>query len=178
MATALARRGPDQAGYLGADAAGVALGHRRLSVIDLTPSGAQPMTSRSGRWTVVYNGEIYNHHEVRGLLGDTVAEWRGHSDTETLVEAIDAWGVAATLPRLEGMFAIAAYDSVEGRLVLARDRLGEKPIYWTQQHGGFAFASELSALRTLPDLALEIDPSAVTALLRWSFIPHPHTIYL
>jgi len=177
MTHALLHRGPDQEGFYTAPTGVFELGHRRLSIIDLSEAGAQPMASRSGRWVVAYNGEIYNHRTLRRDLAERVTEWRGHSDTETLVEAIDAWGVEATLTRADGMFAIAAYDTEAHRLVLARDRLGEKPLYWTRQGGRLAFASQLSALRQLPGTRLEIDPEAAAALLRWSFIPHPFTIY-
>lgn len=177
MTTTLRHRGPDQDGFFTDEAAGVAIGHRRLSIIDLSPAGAQPMTSHSGRWVVAYNGEVYNHHALRTALGDEVAEWRGHSDTETLTEAIDAWGIEQTLSRVEGMFAIAAYDTQTRQLVLARDRLGEKPLYWMQQGALIAFASELVALREVSGAKFDIDAKSAAALLRWSFIPHPHTIY-
>lgn len=177
MAAAIAHRGPDEDGFFLDASAGVALGHRRLSVVDLSPAGAQPMASRSGRWVVIYNGELYNQYEVRRELGASVPSWRGHSDTETLVEAIDEWGIDGALARLEGMFAIAAYDTVQRRLVIARDRLGEKPLYWAWHDGRFVFASELAALRAVPGLDLEIDAAAVASVLRWSFVPHPHTIY-
>ena len=177
MANTLTHRGPDDDGlYSDADAP-LALGFRRLAIIDLSPAGSQPMTSRSGRWVIVYNGEIYNHRALRTELQAGGATFRGHSDTETLVEAIDAWGFEAALTRTNGMFAIAAWNVAERQLLLARDRLGEKPLYWQHDGNRFAFASELRALRTLPEANLSIDPAAASALLRWSYIPHPHTIY-
>lgn len=177
MAATLKHRGPDSTGTWADPESTIALGFRRLSILDLSPAGNQPMTSRSGRWVIVFNGEIYNHRRLRTELESEGAQFRGHSDTETLVEAIDAWGFEATLHRTNAMFAIAAWDRNEHRLLLARDRLGEKPIYWMNQGGRFAFASELRALRVMPGAELTIDPAAATALLHWSFVPHPATIY-
>ena len=176
MIDTLTHRGPDGSG-VAVVSPQCTIGHRRLAVIDLSEAGHQPMTSRSGRWTVTFNGEIYNHRRLRDELIAEGARFRGHSDTETLVEAIDAWGVDDTLRRTNGMLAIAAFDSVDDRLVIARDRFGEKPVYWWHDHGRLAFASELRALRSLPSIELELDDASVTALLRWSFIPHPHTVY-
>lgn len=174
MAASVRHRGPDGDGeYVDGP---LAIGHRRLAIIDRSATGDQPMTSRSGRWTVSFNGEIYNHRELRSELAGTV--FRGQSDTESLIEAIDALGLEQALQRCNGMFALAAWDSHERRLFLARDRLGEKPLYWTNRGGRLAFASELRALRLVPDLPLEVDPSAVASVLRWSFIPAPHTIYV
>ena len=175
MCNAIAHRGPD--GADGWSDSAVHLGHRRLSIIDLSPLGAQPMHSASGRWVIVYNGEIYNHRQIREHLASDGVRFRGQSDTEALVEAIDRWGVERTLRATNGMFAFAAWDRQTETLVLARDRLGEKPLYWTNEGGRLLFASELKAFRALPDFRPEIDPAAVNALLRWSFIPHPHTIY-
>ncbi len=177
MATTLIHRGPDDDGMYSDANAPLGLGFRRLAIIDLSPAGSQPMTSRSGRWVIVYNGEIYNHRALRTELQASGATFRGHSDTETLVEAIDAWGFDAALARTNGMFAIAAWNVAERQLLLARDRLGEKPLYWQHEAKRFAFASELRALRTLPEANLSIDPAAAAALLRWSYIPHPNTIY-
>lgn len=176
MIDTLTHRGPDGSG-VAVVSPQCAIGHRRLAVIDLSDAGHQPMMSRSARWTVTFNGEIYNHRRLRDELIATGARFRGHSDTETLVEAIDAWGVDETLRRTNGMLAFAAYDTVDDRLVIARDRFGEKPVYWWRDHGRLAFASELRALRALPDVEFELDDASVTALLRWSFIPHPHTVY-
>jgi asparagine synthase (glutamine-hydrolysing) len=177
MAATIAHRGPDASGEYDWDRGPVVLTHRRLSIIDLSAEGSQPMRSRSGRWVIAYNGEIYNHRTLRAELEGAGSVFRGHSDTEVLVEAIDAWGLDRALERCNGMFAFAALDLANERLTIARDRLGEKPLYWMNDRGRFAFSSELRALRVLPGVDLEIDPAAATALLRWSFIPHPHTIY-
>lgn len=176
LGSALVHRGPDAGDDWVDVEARIALAHRRLSIIDTSPAGAQPMHSRSGRWVIVYNGEIYNHRVLRSELPAT-AQFRGHSDTETLIEAIDAWGIERTLDRTNGMFAFAAWDRQAHRLVLARDRLGEKPLYWSNNGGSLFFASELRAFRALPGFSPEIDSAAIGALLRWSFIPHPATIY-
>jgi len=177
MARAVAHRGPDAEGFHVSTADRLALGHRRLAVIDLSPAGAQPMTSASGRWTIVFNGEIYNFPTMRAELQEGGVRLRSSSDTEVLLEAIERFGVNEALRRTNGMFAFAAWDRRERRLVVARDRLGEKPLYWTASSSSVAFASELRALRVVPGLDLEIDSASVAALLRWSFVPHPHTIY-
>ena len=188
MGDSLAHRGPDDSDVFVDERGPLALAHRRLAIIDLSPAGHQPMTCRSGRWTIVFNGEIYNHLDLRADLAHSGAQFRGRSDTETLVEAIDAWGIDRTLQRTNGMFALAVWDRHERRLVLARDRLGEKPLYWRLHEGMLSFGSELRAIRAAAtdasatataadDGSLEIDASSVAALLRWSFIPHPHTIY-
>lgn len=177
LAESLRHRGPDDGGAYVDPSGRVALGHRRLAILDLSDAGAQPMTSSSGRWTVVFNGEIYNHRAIRFDLESVGRRFRGHSDTETLVEAIDQWGFEGALERADGMFALAAFDSTRSRLLLARDRLGEKPLYWTHQGDSFVFASELRALRAVASLDLRIDDAAATSMLRWSYIPHPHTIY-
>jgi len=132
MADRIAHRGPDDSGVWTDDAAGIALAHRRLSIVDLSAAGHQPMLSASGRWVLAYNGEVYNHLELRKRLEREGAapSWRGHSDTETLLAAIEAWGVDETLKRSVGMFALALWDRAERALWLARDRIGEKPLYY------------------------------------------------
>ena len=147
MADAFVHRGPDGEGTWSDPEAGIALSHRRLAVVGLGEAGAQPMTSRSGRWVISYNGEIYNAPELTRRLEALGVVLRGTSDTEVLVEAIDAWGVAATLEAINGMFAFAAWDREERKLTLARDRLGEKPLLYGTIGGRFAFASELRGLR-------------------------------
>lgn len=135
------------------------------------------MASGSGRWTIVFNGELYNFAAMRAELAERGVRFRGTGDTEVLLEAIEAFGVDDALRRTNGMFAFAAWDSRDRRLFLGRDRLGEKPLYFATDDSKVAFASELRALRTVPGLVLDIDPSSVASLLRWSYVPHPHTIY-
>ena len=175
MCQAIVHRGPDDGCTWADEAAGIALGQRRLSIVDLTVAGRQPMSSHSGRYMIVFNGEIYNHQEIRqDLVG---VEWRGHSDTETLVAAIDAWGLEAALKRCVGMFALALWDRRERLLLLARDRLGEKPLYYGWQRDSFIFASELKALRAHSDFFGGLDPTAVHLLLQYGYIPAPYSIY-
>ena len=175
MTATLVHRGPDDGGCWQDQTAGVALGHRRLSILDLSPAGHQPMFSRCGRYVLVFNGEIYNHGELRSELDG--ASWRGHSDTETLLEAVVRWGVAGALKRCTGMFALALWDRERRELHLARDRLGEKPLYYGRLGGTLVFASELKALRAHPNWRGEIDRGALTLLLRHNCIPAPHSIY-
>ncbi len=177
MAGALRHRGPDAQGVWVNEAAGVALGHARLSIIDLSPAGAQPMLSASGRFALIYNGEIYNAGELRAELERNGHTFRGHSDTEVMVEGFAAWGVRDTVERLIGMFAFAAFDQATGTLTLGRDRLGIKPLYWGRVGGRIAFASELKALATLPDFAPEIDRQALAAYLCTGYVPAPSSIY-
>ena len=151
MANTLGHRGPDAMGAWADAGAKVALAHRRLSILDLSAAGSQPMLSASGRFVIVFNGEIYNHLELRRMLGDQA--WRGHSDTETLLACIEAWGIQSTLARLVGMFAFALWDSTRQELTLARDRLGEKPLYYGWQGGVFLFGSELEGIDRTPGLA-------------------------
>ena len=179
MADAIAHRGPDDEGVWTDDAAGVALAHRRLAIVDLSPAGHQPMVSHSGRFVIAFNGEIYNHSDVRKCLESEgkAPVWRGHSDTEVLIEAIAAWGVKATLERCVGMFAFALWDGNERTLVLARDRLGEKPLYYGRSRDTFLFGSELKALTRHPDWQGEIDRDALQMFMRRSHVPSPHSIY-
>ncbi|HLO78498.1 MAG TPA: asparagine synthase (glutamine-hydrolyzing) [Magnetospirillum sp.] len=175
MADTLIHRGPDDAGVWSDDAAGVALGFRRLAILDLSPHGHQPMESRDGRWVVTFNGEIYNHGQLRARLEP--ATWRGHSDTEVLLEAVSRWGVEKALSSFDGMFAIALWDRFERTLYLARDRIGEKPLYWAKCGGAFMFGSELKALKRHPAFDRAIDRDALDAYLRLGWVPAPHTIY-
>ena len=176
MAARLVHRGPDEGGLWSDPTAGIALAHRRLSILDLSPAGKQPMTSACGRYTMVYNGEIYNHGELRHELSPGVS-WRGHCDTEVLVEAIARWGVAQAVERANGMFAFAVWDAHERLLTLARDRLGIKPLYYACLAGEFIFASELKALRAHPRCPAAIDRDALAQFLQHSYIPAPATIY-
>jgi asparagine synthase (glutamine-hydrolysing) len=185
MAEAIAHRGPDDAGLWCDPQAGLALAHRRLSILDLSPAGHQPMASATGRLVIAFNGEIYNHLALRQELersGLLQRPWRGHSDTETLLAAIEAWGLEAALQRCAGMAALALYDRRDQVLWLARDRFGEKPLYWGWIEGAgavpesrvLAFASELAALRALPGAASpQLNPAALAAFFRLSCIPAP-----
>jgi asparagine synthase (glutamine-hydrolysing) len=179
MADAIAHRGPDDCGVWTDPAAGVALAHRRLSIIDLSPAGHQPMLSEHGRWVITFNGEIYNYAEIRRELerSGLAPRWRGHCDTEVLLAAIDAWGVRGALERSVGMFAFAAWDRNERTLVLARDRLGEKPLYYGWAGSSFLFGSELAALKEHPDWRGEIDRGSLSLLLRHNYVPTPRSIY-
>ncbi len=185
MNDALYLRGPDSEGLWQDPETGIAMAHRRLAIVDLSEAGHQPMTSASGRYVIAYNGEIYNHGDLREILEAMrlAPAWRGHSDTETLLAGFEAWGIEGTLTRVTGMFAIALWDRQERRLVLARDRLGEKPMYWGWQGGQagrprvFLFGSELKALHRHPAFAAEVDRDALALLLRHNYIGAPHSIF-
>ncbi|HWG34427.1 MAG TPA: asparagine synthase (glutamine-hydrolyzing), partial [Gemmatimonadaceae bacterium] len=179
MGDAIAHRGPDDHGAWIDAPAGVALAHRRLSVIDLSFEGHQPMASLSGRYVIVYNGEIYNYSEVRGQIEAANGErrWRGHSDTEVMLAAFEQWGLDDALARFNGMFAFGLWDRRDRTLHVARDRLGEKPLYYGVIGDAFAFASELKALRTLSAFANEVDRDALALFLRFNFVPAPWSIY-
>jgi len=152
--------------------------HRRLAVVDLTESGKQPMLSASGRYVLIFNGEIYNHRHIRqSLEHEHPVAWRGTSDTEVLLAAIDAWGLNATLSEIRGMFAIALYDRVDNKLVLIRDRFGEKPLYYGLFGDRLVFGSELHAFRRYPDLALQVDKNALALYFRRGHVPSPFSIY-
>lgn len=170
MTAALHHRGPDSHDvWQGPDGA-VALGHARLAIVDLSEQGRQPMVSRSGRFVVAFNGEIYNHLDLRRELGASLP-WRGHSDTETLLEAIEQWGVRTALEKSVGMFALALWDAHEQWLVLARDRMGEKPLYYGQGSHAIAFASELKALRHCPALDFSLDDEALRSYIAYGYVP-------
>ncbi len=177
MADRLRHRGPDGHGsYL--EEVGprwIALAHQRLSILDLSEAASQPMTSASGRWVIVFNGEIYNHLTLRAEVQQT---FRTRSDTETLLACLEKWGLPGALQKIAGMFALAAWDKKERKLFLARDRMGEKPLYYGGSQGNFYFASELKALTSLPSFQKDVDPEALELFLRFSFIPAPHSIYL
>lgn len=179
MSASLSHRGPDDCGIWIDTDAGVALGHRRLSILDLSPAGHQPMMSASGRYVIVFNGEIYNHLEMRGQLelSDSPPLWRGHSDTEILLSAFEKWGIEASLKKSVGMFAFALWDRQERVLTLARDRVGEKPLYYGQQGDVVLFGSELKALRAHPAFRSNIDRGVLAAYFRRGFIAAPHSIY-
>ena len=177
MAERLRHRGPD-AGGIWAEGP-VALGHRRLSILDLSPMGAQPMISASGRFVIAYNGEIYNHLDLRRALEAAAAapEWRGHSDTETLLAGIEHWGLDETLSRAAGMFALALWNRSSGLLSLARDRMGEKPLYWGWAGRDLVFGSELKALRIHPDFPNAICRTALAQYLSHAYVPAPRSIH-
>jgi asparagine synthase (glutamine-hydrolysing) len=183
MADAITHRGPDDFGAWVDEQAGVGFAHRRLAILDLSAAGHQPMRSPSGRYMLAFNGEIYNHLELRDRVCEQIGQiqWRGHSDTETLLTCIEAWGLDATLQLCIGMFAIAVWDHAEQRLSLARDRLGEKPLYYGWQGQGesrvFLFGSELKALRRHPAFEAPVDRQSITLLMRHNYVPAPKTIF-
>lgn len=178
MSDQLAHRGPDGFGVWAS--AGIHLAHRRLSIVDLTPTGAQPMTSRSGRFTIAFNGEVYNFKELRDNLDlrSQVPRWKGTSDTEVMLEAIEAWGLEAAARRFVGMFAFALWDQQDHCLWLVRDRLGVKPLYWTQTPSGLAFASELKALRLFPGFDTSINQEALAGFLQFNCVPGERSIHV
>lgn len=175
MADAMFHRGPDALGIWDDSAAGVGLAHRRLSILDLSPDAGQPMLSSCGRYVLVFNGEIYNHDALRRKLSPH--PWRGHSDTEVMVEAFRCWGIAGSLASFIGMFALAIWDRKERKLILARDRFGEKPLYYGRHAGIWRFASELKALRADAAFPVRVDRDALAAYLRFGCIPAPMSIY-
>jgi len=177
MTDAIAHRGPDADGAWCDAEAGIALGHRRLSIIDLSPCGAQPMPSASGRYVVAFNGEAYNYAPIRTELESAGYPFRGLSDTEVLLAAFDRWGIEDGIPRFAGMFALAIWDRQERSLWLVRDRLGEKPLFFGRVAGAWLFGSELKALRAFPGFAAEFDIAAVSQFLRYGYIQAPSTIY-
>ncbi len=175
MTRTLRHRGPDSEGFWADPAAGIAIGHRRLAVVDLSPAGHQPMESESGRFVLTFNGEIYNFLELqRDLSG---ARFRGHSDTEVMLACFEKWGVPDSLPRFNGMFAFAVWDRLERTLYLARDPLGEKPLYYSSHGDTVLFGSELKALRRHPDFSAAIDRSVLPLYLRYRSVPAPYSIY-
>lgn len=179
MGDTLKRRGPDDSGVWTDEGCSFALAHRRLSVVDLSAAGHQPLTSQCGRYVIVFNGEIYNHSELRAELEATgrAGAWRGHSDTETLLAGVAAWGLVETLRRSVGMFALALWDREERVLQLARDRMGEKPLYYGNAGDAFVFASELKALRAFPGMRLEVDRTSLALYMQLAAVPAPRSIY-
>jgi len=175
MAARLAHRGPDDSGVYYDESTGIGLAFRRLSIIDLSPQGHQPMASASGRYIIVFNGEVYNFEEIRAELGDQC--WNGHSDTEVMLAAVERWGLDAAVSRFVGMFAFALWDSQERKLHLVRDRLGIKPLYYGYAAGHFVFASELKAICEFPAFAASIDRNALALYMRFGYVPAPHSIY-
>lgn len=179
MAQAIAHRGPDSDGTWIDHRGELAMGHRRLAIIDLSEAGHQPMVSACGRYVISYNGEIYNHMALRAELDAAGAapNWRGHSDTETLLAAIAHWGVAGALQRLNGMFGFALWDIQRRELTLARDRMGEKPVYYGHSGATFFFGSELKSFAPHPDWKPEIDRQSLARFLRHNYVPGPASIY-
>lgn len=177
MNASLVHRGPDNDGCWYDIEAGIALGHRRLSIIDVSPEGNQPMISASGRYVITYNGEIYNYRELRRELEITGCRFRGNSDTEVMLAAFEKWGLVNSVKRFIGMFAFALWDRQERRLFLVRDRMGEKPLYYGWQGNTFLFASELKALSAYPGFSADIDRNSVVLFMRYGYIPTPYSIY-
>lgn len=177
MGDALAHRGPDSDGmHVEADS-GLGFAHRRLAIVDLTPSGAQPMVSADGRYVICYNGEVYNAEDLRKEPDLANVAWRGHSDTEVILELAARRGFEATVPQLNGMFAIALWDRKMRVLHLARDRLGIKPLFYRANARSLAFGSELKAFFAAQDAPFEIDPASIASFLRYSYVPAPHSIF-
>jgi asparagine synthase (glutamine-hydrolysing) len=179
MTDRIVPRGPDSSGHWVSTNGHIGFGHRRLAIIDLTEAGHQPMHSACGRYTMTYNGEVYNFPELRSELeaqGNAPA-WRGHSDTEVLLACISAWGIEKTLERASGMFALALADGESRELILARDRFGEKPLYYGWTAAGFAFASTLGPIQATPGFANPVDPQALACLLARAYVPAPLSIH-
>lgn len=177
MGDAIANRGPDASGIWIDETTGVALSHRRLSIVDLSEAGAQPMVSSDGRWVICYNGEIYNSDDIRRESALHAVAWHGHSDTETIVESVARRGLNATLDDLNGMFAIALWDRKEHSLHLIRDRLGIKPLFVARRGDRIFFASELKSFHAAQAFSFEIEPASVASFLRFGYVPAPHSIY-
>ncbi len=176
MGTALRHRGPDDSGTFFDASAGLGLSFRRLSILDLSPAGHQPMESASGRFVIIFNGEVYNFAAIKDELGPGIA-WRGHSDTEVMLAAVERWGVESAIRRFVGMFAFVLWDRQERKLYLVRDRLGIKPLYYGWVNGDFVFASELKAIRQYPGFEGQINRDALALYMRHSYVPARHCIY-
>jgi asparagine synthase (glutamine-hydrolysing) len=183
MADTIVTRGPDDSGVWYDCDAGIGLAHRRLSILDLSAAGHQPMACHTGRYVIAFNGEIYNHLDLRRELeaAGSAPAWRGHSDTETLLAGFAAWSIRSTVEHCIGMFAFAVWDKQTRSLTLGRDRMGEKPLYYGWQGAGeracFLFGSELKALKVHPSFSAEVNREALCLLMRHNYIPAPHSIY-
>src|ERR1035437_2698879 len=177
MTDTLVHRGPDDSGIWTDASSGIALGFRRLSILDLSPTGHQPMCSHDGLYVTSFNGEIYNYRELRKELEQEAVEVRGGSDTETILEGVSRWGFEKTLGCLWGMFAFALWDRAEKRLLLARDRIGKKPLYYGWVDGTLLFGSELKALRAHPSCRPVIDREALALYVRFGYVPEPFSIF-
>lgn len=179
MGNAIIHRGPDDGGVWVDEKQGIALAHRRLSVIDLSTEGHQPMFSACGRYIMVYNGEVYNYLEIpkKMEIEKGCIPWRGHSDTEVILAAIEVWGLEAAVKRFNGMFAFALWDKHECCLHLVRDRLGIKPLYYGWVNGVFLFGSELKALKAFPEFKQAINRNSLALMMRHNYIPAPYSIY-
>ncbi|MBT5229657.1 MAG: asparagine synthase (glutamine-hydrolyzing), partial [Methylococcales bacterium] len=177
MGSRLSHRGPDDQGIWVDSRNQIGFCHRRLSIVDLSSHGHQPMHSASQRYCIAYNGEIYNHVSLRVQLDKAGYSFKGHSDTEVLLAAIECWGLKNTLQKISGMFAFALWDKQEEKLCLVRDRMGEKPLYYGWLKGAFVFASELSALKSHPNWNAQIRRQSISDLLRYNYIPAPQSIY-
>src|SRR5207248_5598695 len=177
MACALAHRGPDDRGSWIDFQRGIAFGHQRLAILDISAEGHQPMRSQSARYVLNYNGEIYNYREIQHELNSSGVTFRGHSDTEVILAAIEVWGLEAAVKKFTGMFAFGLWDDQENSLFLARDRVGEKPLYYGGIGGELFFSSELKAFQKHPQWKPDIDRSALGLLMRHGYIPAPLTIY-
>ena len=177
MANAIEHRGPDSSGVWVSEQVGLALAHRRLSIIDLSTNGNQPMCSENGQYVIVFNGEIYNHRELRQELLSCGKTFRGHSDTEVILAGCEEWGVEQTIKKCVGMFAIALWEVKGKNIYLIRDRIGEKPLYYGWQKGTFMFASELKAMRRHPDFQGDIDRNSLSLYFRHRYIPGPYSTY-
>jgi asparagine synthase (glutamine-hydrolysing) len=179
MGKTILHRGPDQGAIYTERSQRVGLSHQRLAILDLTDAGSQPMKSKSGQYIIAFNGEIYNHLELRSLIEkkNTEISWVGHSDTETLLAAIELWGVEKSLQMCVGMFAFAVFDSFSSKLILARDRFGEKPLYYGSVNNSFVFGSELKAIKAFPGFNNKIDRIALGEYLHYTYVPAPKSIY-
>src|SRR5687768_3490099 len=177
MTDAIAYRGPDDHGVWVDPSAAIALGFRRLAIVDLSEQGHQPMRSASGRYVIIFNGEVYNHRNLRRELESSGFGFRGHSDTEVILAAFELWGIEGAVRRFVGMFAIAVWDVTRRELSLIRDRLGIKPLFIYHRNGFISFASELKALQAGPEFDRSIDTTALTSYLRYLYVPAPQSIF-